>query len=503
MSDGDVNELIARVKGQSTLRDLCATIADEHEYSLDSLTVLSAQNDPYRIGEESRADAEWFTEYLHQLVPGDQRVHLRGFHYRLVATTAIVKPNGELYRNDEANWLWLLMRASKAARWLGYVPFDRIRDARNDEPIFRLPQQPPDPPRIQVLSALRDLPEFEEMLPDIDELLPNFDEWLADPRIPELYVSPFERRQPYRIVLWGEKSSLDDVLGPLADHYDAELFLTTGEATDTLIYEMAQRAAQDDRPTVILYFSDFDPSGWQMPISVSRKLQAFRDLCFADLNVQVHRVALTMQQVKEFDLPASPLKESDLRAGHWQDRWGHEQTEIDALAVLRPDILTKIARDSILQFHDVSLSARLQKAQQDWKVQAQARVRAHPKYAALKQAIEDAHRNTANVLTDIHTTVTNALSAALEEVAPDISQRYKVAESAYEQLEEKQEDAKAEFSKLEPPGIVIPEPDIDEFAHDASLLFDSNDDWLHATQKLINVKDLRGVEGTRPRRARL
>jgi hypothetical protein len=31
----------------------------------------------------------------------------------------------------------------------------------------------------------------------------------------------------------------------------------------------------------VLYFSDFDPSGYQMPVSVSRKLQALRDLWLA------------------------------------------------------------------------------------------------------------------------------------------------------------------------------------------------------------------------------
>ncbi len=37
---------------------------------------------------------------------------------------AVLKPDGTVYVNDEANWTWLQQSASKAARWLGYVRFD-------------------------------------------------------------------------------------------------------------------------------------------------------------------------------------------------------------------------------------------------------------------------------------------------------------------------------------------------------------------------------------------
>ena len=32
-------------------------------------------------------------------------------------------------------WKWLQDTAAKAARWLGYVPFERIIDNRNDPPL--------------------------------------------------------------------------------------------------------------------------------------------------------------------------------------------------------------------------------------------------------------------------------------------------------------------------------------------------------------------------------
>ena len=110
---------------------------------------------------------------------------------------------------------------------------------------------------------------------------------------------------------------------------------------------MASDGAADGRPMVVLYFADCDPSGWQMAISVSRKLQALKALEFDDLELEVHRVALTPEQVREYGLPSTPLKDTERRADKWTAAMGVEQTEIDALAALQPDVLTAMARDAI------------------------------------------------------------------------------------------------------------------------------------------------------------
>jgi hypothetical protein len=80
--------------------------------------------------------------------------------------------------------------------------------------------------------------------------------------LPRLEVIAPSGKQPYRIIFIGEKSSLADVLRPIAERVHGELLLPTGETTDTMIAEMAARAAVDGRPAVVLYFSDFDPAGW-------------------------------------------------------------------------------------------------------------------------------------------------------------------------------------------------------------------------------------------------
>jgi hypothetical protein len=176
---------------------------------------------------------------------------------------------------------------------------------------------------------------------------------------PCIDLNGFVGVQRYRLVLFGEKTSLRDVLGPGAEERQTDLYLPTGEISDTQLHRMAEVGAADGRPMIVFTFSDCDPSGWQMPVSIARKLQAFKALEFPDLDFQVHRVALTPEQVGEHQLPESPLKTSEKRAGKWKQRMGVEQTEINALVTLDPDLLRRIALDAIAPFYDDKLDDRV------------------------------------------------------------------------------------------------------------------------------------------------
>ncbi len=183
---------------------------------------------------------------------------------------------------------------------------------------------------------------------------------------PILHTDDFRGVQPYRLVLIGEKSSLEPVLSPVAAGHQADLYLPTGEPSDTMLHQMARTGAADGRPMVVLYFSDCDPSGWQMPVSVGRKLQAFKIQLFPGLEFAVYRVALTPGQVREYDLPSTPLKDTEKRADRWQQAMGVAQTEIDSIAALRPDLLRQIARGAIAPFYDYELDRRVARYRDEW-----------------------------------------------------------------------------------------------------------------------------------------
>jgi hypothetical protein len=120
---------------ESVLRRILESACEEQQASLD-LTVLSAAVDPYRIDTAAgHRDGAWLAEQLAKLYGPIQRPHWRGLHYDIAADGKIRKPNGEIYENNDDDWEWLITNPAKAARLLGYVPFDRIIDLRNAPPI--------------------------------------------------------------------------------------------------------------------------------------------------------------------------------------------------------------------------------------------------------------------------------------------------------------------------------------------------------------------------------
>ena len=334
----------------SPLRRLISTVAAETGCGMKDLTVLAPQNDPFRIDTPARhRDGAWLAMTAADLGLGDRPIHLRGLHYMVIGQP---KPDGTPYINTDADWVWLSQVAGKAARWLGYLPFEQIVDQRNAAPTVQIFTPPEPTPYISV--------GVEVDIPDADDI------------VPQVGIDGFDGTQPYKLVLIGEKSSLHEVLAPIAQTYRADLYLPTGEPSDTMLHQMARVGAEDGRPMRVLYFSDCDPAGWQMPLSVSRKLQGLQTLQFPHLEFQVHRVTLTPDQVREYGLPSTPLKETEKRADRWRAGTEVEQTEIDALAALRPDLLRQIAVDALGPFFDHTLDARVFSARSAWLDVAQA-----------------------------------------------------------------------------------------------------------------------------------
>ena len=114
-------------------------------------------------------------------------------------------------------------------------------------------------------------------------------------------LADFTAKQAYRLVFYGEKTSLGEVLEPLANIYDADVYLPSGEISDTLLATMAKVGAKDGRPMVVFIFADCDPAGYQMAVSIGHKLRALKEGFNPSLEFQVYAPALTVEQVKTLD----------------------------------------------------------------------------------------------------------------------------------------------------------------------------------------------------------
>ena len=423
--------------GHGVLRRVLEDARGDLHCSLADLTVLSTQVDPYRLDTPSgHRDGAWLAEQLDRAIGGDRRIHWRGLHYAIVAAGDIRKPNGEIYRNNDADWTWLANNAGKAARWLGYVDFERIVDNRNSKPIIHR--------KARVVPEAWVSVGLDIDVPDVEDLEPYAG------------VSGFESRQPFALSIFGEKTSLEDVLLPVARRFEADIYLPAGEISDSLLYRMARDGAADGRPMVVLVLADCDPAGHQMAVSIGRKLQALHDLLFPEIEFEVVPVALTVEHVRDLGLPSTPLKETEKRADRWREAFGVEQTEIDALATLQPRVLEEIVVEAIAPYHDASLARRVADARRVWHEEAQR---------MLAQQIDE-----------------DLLAAVREHAATRLAKLETEIEAINEQLR------MASGDQFTLPAIEIPAPAFDEIRARQASLISSRWSWAEATRALKSRK---------------
>lgn len=308
--------------------------------SVKELLALDPKNDPFYSGSKGDCQkAEWFTSLWHQFnfVSG---VHLRRMHYRIVSQEIpVTMPTGEPYQNTQKCWGYLC-ESGKHARYLGLVSVDAFEDHRNPEP------------------HITEKTESEDLMPWVSEM-----ERLAT-ALPDLPQLPFvnciygETAQPYHLEIWVEKSTMNDVLLPICERYQANLVTAAGEFSITAVNHLMQRIQASGKPGRVLYISDFDPAGVTMPKSVSRKIEWFHRSSYPGLEVSLHPVALTLAQCQRYSLPRTPIKESEARRDKFEATYGDGATELDALEALYPGELEQIISSELDQFFDHGLQER-------------------------------------------------------------------------------------------------------------------------------------------------
>jgi hypothetical protein len=264
---------------------------------------------------------------------------------------------------------------AKAARWLRYIPFDRIIDERNELPeIARAPRGVMPIPNAYVSTGYSGL--------DLPRPV------AVHPAEPHATLAGFKPEQRFCFAVFGEKSSLSEVLRPFAERHGADLFIATGELSERRAYEMARDAVRDGRKLVVLTFSDFDPSGYQMPVSIGVKLMAQKVLQFPNFDFIMQPVALTLEDVVRLGLPTAMVEKNDKRLDMWQeahaealieaglltqaeaDGGGLAQVEIDALTAINPVELDRMAEAAIAPYLDPTLAGRADEARTDWEKSA-------------------------------------------------------------------------------------------------------------------------------------
>jgi hypothetical protein len=140
------------------------------------------------------------------------------------------------------------------------------------------------------------------------------------------------------VEIWLEKDALAGVVLPVTALYDVPLMVARGYASLSFLHVAAELIATLDVPVFIYHLGDFDPSG----VNAGEKIEETLIAMAPDAEIHFERVAVTTEQIADWNLPTRPTKPSDSRS----KGFGKISVELDAID---PDRLRGLVREVIEQ----------------------------------------------------------------------------------------------------------------------------------------------------------
>jgi hypothetical protein len=184
------------------------------------------------------------------------------------------------------------------------------------------------------------------------------------------YKVPRWHNQKHYVEIWIEKQALADTFDSFLEDRQVRIAVNKGYAGWTFLNENANRLVEirlkhPDRRIHILYFGDFDPSGEDMDRHLVDALSYFGlDRYIIDFE----RIAVTEEQIDEYDLPPIPEDsdtldklDKDSRKDGFIDKHGELiAVELDALLAIVPDQFKQLVQKSVDQYFDETIYKREQ-----------------------------------------------------------------------------------------------------------------------------------------------
>jgi hypothetical protein len=159
----------------------------------------------------------------------------------------------------------------------------------------------------------------------------------------EAYREDLWGGQRYRPEVWIEKDALIGVIEGVCTELRVPYFAHRGNNSQTLQYQAGKRFARYldlGLIPLVLHLADHDPNGIDMTRDNIKRLRLY-----ARADIEVRRIALNMDQVREFNPPPSFVKEGDTRTTGYRERFGTDECwELDALS---PTVIADLIRSEI------------------------------------------------------------------------------------------------------------------------------------------------------------
>jgi hypothetical protein len=189
-------------------------------------------------------------------------------------------------------------------------------------------------------------------------------------------------QQPNYVEVWIEKDALVGVIQGVCSQEDVPYFSCRGYTSQSEMWSAGMRlmkAQRAGKQCHIVHLGDHDPSGIDMSRDIEDRLGTFMNHHvlvdwmlknkpessentdeYAErvrgtlesswrAPIEVHRIALNMNQVEEYNPPPNPAKITDSRSGPYINKYGDESWELDAL---EPAVLVDLIQDKINDLRD-------------------------------------------------------------------------------------------------------------------------------------------------------
>jgi len=303
--------------------------AKKNKMSINNLIVLSQQNDPFYIGTRSQVrSAKWISEIVYDYRRNRKKgkTHDRAIHYYILSKN-LKRPfnvdGWKIFKGDTNDFHWV-MKSIQNARYLGYISFDWIEDKKNPEAII--------------------FADYRKHTPNTSEIPINA-ETFSEITASRCHLLNPQLQQAYHVEIWTEKTTINDILVPLGREYGVNIIPFSGQSTTTRIHELMERTKGLNKPVRILYISDYDKYGQNMPVSCGRKIHWFLQKQNLGMDIKLDKILLTKEQVQKYKLPSAP----DVKF----------KVEIDALEVYYPNETAKIVENAVLEYIDPKVNEEI------------------------------------------------------------------------------------------------------------------------------------------------
>ena len=293
---------------------------------------------------------------------------------------------------------------------------------------------------------------------------------------------------------------MNEELEPICKRFHAHFVYGLGQQSITRVKEIEQRVLQSEKPVRIFYISDYDSQGVTIPETVARKIQFFNEH-FHDnkLDIKLHHLALTAEQVEKYKLPKKPTRQPKVSARLKESLTGEElrkhrerlekygdtlrkrqpfSVELDALATFHVGELERLLTDALSCFYDEQLEGKVNMAILDFTADIYSHI------------VDDVMVNSTEITESIQKidSFYEGVNATLRKLHKEATKiKEKVVElGLYKKIDELQN----EYVDLDDLEVQLPQPEVNN-TFNGAWLYDNTLSYLEQTKRLIEHRSQR------------